>query len=299
VKIIYQGDMHLRDSTPVNRIDNYYERQLEKLEQLVGFAVDNEALLLIGGDLFDTYRVSCALLNRTIEILSHSYDNQIVAVCGQHDEPYHNGDLMKSPVGILHQAEILTCLSEEGANIGASIGKDKANEAEVTIYGASWEKTPAKPIPGTFNILLGHISVFKEIPFYWKGEGYTPKTLKEKYPGYDLYLCGDIHEPLVDDNVVVSGSMMRMSINQVDERPRAYLIDTDTGKIEPLYYTIEKDVFTVPSAEVKEDLHLDSLVLALKESSGLKRCYEQDCLDLSKGDKFVNNIIKETFDGLS
>jgi len=286
MKIIYQGDMHLRDGRPINRTDDYFDAEFRKLVQLNYYVLKYDAMLLLGGDLFDTHKVSHRLVNRVLD--SFLSDNiKGYTVLGQHDVPYHDVDLMKSPVGILHQAGVLEVLEIY-----------KAFEENVVVHPASWEQTPTPPWKDSYNIFLGHVSVFKKIPHYWTGEGYTPKTLKEKYPGYDLYLCGDIHEPLVDGNVVVSGSMMRQNINQINERPRCYLIDTETGDIEPQYYVVDEDVFNVPIEKSDTSLDLDRLVKALKDSSIGKSSYERDCLAMANSFKEVKPIIQEIFDDL-
>ena len=290
MRIIYQGDLHLRSTVPVNRIDAYGEAQFNKLRQLVGFANDRDATLMLGGDIFDTYKVAPEIVNKANEILMGSnYD--IVAVVGQHDIPYHVVDLMKSPV---------QSLVDSGAIPTVGIGDSFLVDDDVLVHFCSWEQEVSDPIPGKFNILLGHISVFKgAVPFYWKGEGYTPKTLKEKYPGFQLYLCGDIHEPVVEDNVIVSGPMMRMSINHINYKPRCYLIDTDTMNITPLYYQIEEDVFNTPDEKIESTLNLDNLIDAMKSSAIGRESYERDCFALAGDDKEVKTIISEIFDVLN
>ena len=288
MKIVFQSDIHLRSTTPVNRIDDYMEAQFDKLEQLVGFANLYDAQLMLGGDIFDSHKVSAEVISRAIEVFDRC-ENDVFACSGQNDLPYHEVALRKSPVFPLYfSGGISYCGDDWYMNMDSAVG---------VVHFCSWEKTPTKPQPGQFNILLGHISVFEgSVPFYFKGEAYTPKTLREKYPGFDLYLCGDIHLPCVDGNVVVSGSMMRMSINQVDYRPRAYLIDTETMKIEPLYYEIKDDVFGVPDKKVESTLNLDDLISAMKSNAVGRESYKRDCFALAKDDEDVKLIMGEIFD---
>lgn len=288
MKIIYQGDLHLRDGSPVNRIDNYYEAELGKLQQLMDFGSEHEASILLGGDIFDTHKVSAALVNQTIRILQTARFG-VYATLGQHDVPYHEVDILKSPVYSLLASDAISVAMESGV----------CRIAGTRIYFCGWEEdVPIRAGTG-FHIFLGHVSVFeKQIPFYWKGEGFTPKTLKERFPEYDLYLCGDIHVPFIQGNVIVSGSMMRQSIDQIDYRPRCYLIETDTMEVTPLYYKIKDNVFNIPDEKVKENLELDSLVEALKVSAVGKASFPRDCMALANNDEPVKQIIQEIFDGL-
>ncbi len=285
MKFVYQGDIHLRDRAPVNRIDNYREVQFDKLEQLVGFANDNEATLLLGGDIFDSYKVSAEIVNRANEIFL-TCNRDIFAVMGQHDVPYHDMDVIKSPIRSLQLSGALTVENNCLAIIDGE-----------AIHFCGWgEEMPVVILPQVTNILLGHISVFNVVPHYWKGEGYTPDTLRKKYPGFDYYLCGDIHDNLHDDNVIVSGSMMRSSINQENFNPRAYLIDTTSKTVEPLFYTVSEGVFNAVEKKGAEDLELGNLVDALKNATVGKRTYKRDCLSLAAKDKPVRDIIEEILD---
>ena len=289
MKIIYQGDIHLRSSVPVNRVDDYNEAQFNKLGQLVEFANVHGDALLLGGDLFDSPKVSSEVVNDTIDVLS-GCNVQTLSCLGQHDVPFHQMVLKKSPVYPLYTSAAITYCED---------GKALEIDDGVIVHFCSWEQAVTAPIEGMFNIFLGHVSVFDKVPFYWKGEGYSPKTLKEKYPGYQLYLCGDIHSPLVDDNVVVSGPMMRMSVNHIDYQPRCYLIDTDTMEITPLYYKIEEDVFSIPNEEIESTLNLDNLIGAMKSSAVGKESYKRDCYALAGEDEEVKEILGEIFDELS
>ncbi len=292
MKIIYQGDLHLRSTTPVNRIDNYFEAQFDKLRQLVKFVNSHRAWLLLGGDIFDTHKVTAETVNRTVNIFSQCLP-AIRFVLGQHDVPFHQVSLMKSPVYSLCAG----CGGDlDDVDVDQSVTY-QVNGKPHSIHYCSWEQTPTKPQPGVFNILLAHISVFEnKIPFYWKGEGYTAKSLKEKYPGFNLYLCGDIHIPFVKDNVVVSGSMMRQSIDQIDYKPRCYLIDTETMDIKPLYYKINPDVFSAKADVISEVLDFDNLIKAMKSSAEGRASYKRDCLALSQDDEPVKKIIQGVFD---
>lgn len=284
--IIAQNDIHLRDTRPVNRVDDYYEAQFNKLEQLVGFAKEHNAVLAIGGDLFDTHKVSAEVVNRAIDILSEVPAHRIVACLGQHDVPYHQVNVKKSPVYSLLTSNVLHI-------------EDRRYD-EVLFHVGNWETPPSPPKEGYYNVLLGHISVFEDIvPFYWKGEGYTAVELEKQYPGYQLYICGDIHIPFVKGAVVVTGSMMRMSINQRDYAPRCYKIDTVAGTVEPLYFKVAQDVFSVSDIVETNDMDLSNLISAMQDTDRVRQSYRQDCISLAKGNQRAGQLIKEIFDELN
>jgi DNA repair exonuclease SbcCD nuclease subunit len=290
MKFIYQGDIHLRQTTPVNRIDNYYETQLRKFTDFIKLADEHGADILCGGDLFDKPDPGIKIVNDITNILVKYYRGAFYACKGNHDIYFHNLATVKD-----------TALYNLHVNGHIHILDKHLTTRGVTIHPINWEDDVVPtPIEGNYNILLGHISVFKEIPHYWTGEGYTPKTLREKFPGFDLYLCGDIHDPLVDGNVIVSGSMMRSGIDQKDFEPRCYLIEIDDDHgtlITPQYHTIEKDVFNVKE-DIKPEMNLDDLVAAMKESAEMHRNFKVDCINLAKENEPAKNIIKGVFDEL-
>lgn len=286
MKFIYMGDLHLFDKQPSRRTDNLKFYQFKKLEQLVNWSNHYDARLLLGGDLFDKARPTAWLLNETIAFLKGAKRTPMV-VLGQHEMPYHSPEFDKSPVYTLHVAGVVKLL-----NGGEYIHKD------VKVCERHWDAEPEPPEDGMFNIFLSHTSVFEgEVPFYWKGEGYTPKTLKEKFPGYDLYLCGDIHAPLVEDGVVVSGPMMRRNISERDYKPRAYLIDIETLEITPLFFDIEDNVFEdVEDVVAVEQVDMTDLIDTINENQNLKESYQSTCIKLTEHHSRANQIVKEIID---
>ena len=225
-RFIALSDWHLRTSKPVGRADDFYSAQLRKLSQLVEWAKRYDCPIFAAGDIFDSPQIGWRLFDAVVDILNGV---TVVATFGQHDIYNHVPNIDGTPfkglkrVGALEHGEVI--------NIG-----------DMRVCTCGWAEKPKEPVDGCVNILLAHIPVFKEqVPFYFKDAAYTTKTIKQKYPGFDWYLCGDIHSPFVADNVVVSGSMMRLSKDQENYKPRAYLVNN--GDVKPLYFDIEPDVF--------------------------------------------------------
>jgi len=288
LRFIHQSDIHLRSTTPVNRIDNYFEAQVSKFGQLLAWAEEYEATILCGGDLFDIPSSKFDIYNKAQEMLE-VFSRDFYTVIGQHEIFYHNPEsLQQTALWNLHSNGHITI-----------VRSPILLPDDVVLHGVGWECVPSEPLPGKFNIFLGHVSVFKgSVPFYWKEEGYTSKTLKEKYPGFDLYLCGDIHSPLVEDNVIVSGPMMRSGIDLIDYRPRAYLIDTDTLEIKPLYYEVAEAVFGIPDKKMESVLNLDNLIAAMKSRAVGRESYKRDCFALAGQDEEAKQIMLEIFNEL-
>ncbi len=291
MKFILQGDLHIRSTRPVNRKDDYYQAQFRAFKQLIDFANEHDADILCGGDLTDTPELKFKMYNAIQEMLS-DLRGTFYTCTGNHDLYYHNQSTIKdTAIWGWHDAGFI--------EIVEGVQQVRPN---IFVLGAGWEQKVTGPVGGRgkVNILMAHIPVFeKEVPFYFKHEAFTSKTIKETYPGFDYYFCSDIHVPFVKDSVIVSGSMMRQTIDQMDFKPRCYLLDTRTGSIEPLFYKIADDVFSIPDKKITPTLEFEGLLKALKESTQGKVSYKQDCETLAAADKPVKNIIKEIFDDVS
>lgn len=98
------SDIHLRDTSPVNRIDDYYVKQFSKMEQCVQIFKQHKCDYIIhAGDLFDAYRVSFRLLWDTIEFF-RKHNLKIFSIIGNHDIQGYNIDtLNNSALGIMFQ----------------------------------------------------------------------------------------------------------------------------------------------------------------------------------------------------
>ena len=287
MKIVYQGDLHLRSSVPSARTQEYFKDQLEHLWQLVAFANAYHAPLILGGDIFDAPSVSYTVFNQTVKPFG-AVNRGVHACFGPHDIYHHASKTLEDTA--------YAALINSGVMQHYSQGK-KYHRGQVTISFVSWQEGPPKPDKDRSNVLVGHIPVYKDnVPFFMEGKAFTQDTVKRKYPGFGLYLCGDIHIPFVKGGVVVSGSMMRMAVNQMEDKPRAYLIDIETGLIEPKFFDEKPDMFVPQTLENTPDLDVSELVAALRASDREKISYKQDCYDLAAENQPAKEVIEEIFD---
>ena len=287
MKLITLADWHIRSTVPRLRKDNYSEVQFKKVRQLVGWSNEYEAPILCPGDMLDSNQITFTTYNRLQKELQ-SAQWGVYVIRGNHDSYFHTGDVAGTPLQGLVDSEA----------IYIKFGVHPLNRVTF-LHSYNWDTDPLPPMLTGYNILMVHKPTFeKEIPFYFEGkEAYTAKTLKEKYPGFDLYLAGDIHDPFVKDNVIVSGSMMRMHVTQKDYKPGAYLIDTKGGKPQRLQFTVEANVFYEELTKVSDDGYsqtLEGLVNALKKSARNKTDFKRDCMTLAE-ELVVNLTLEDIF----
>ena len=88
-------------------------------------------------------------------------------------------------------------------------------------------------------------------------KGSTVQEIFNKMQGFNLIVCGDNHKAfIVEENgrlLVSPGSMMRMTADQIDYKPRVYLWYADTNTVEPAYYPIESGVVTREHIDKKKE----------------------------------------------
>ena len=245
MKLFVAADLHLTHKTPLGRKDNYAETCLGKLEQLVNYANIDETDIIITGDIFDHPGNPIWFVNRVIAVLKEC-KSTIYAIAGNHDLKYHAlENLKESSLWNLHLAKVITLPVPESEWIGNNVYADLCN------YGEE-DNLDFTPREGSKNLLVLHTPVFDVVPFYMPNAD-TPESLENKYPGYDYYLTGDIHQSLITDKVINPGSMMRMTRAQKEHKPCFVELDTDTGEKTIHYFQIEEDVWKTDFVAEVED----------------------------------------------
>ena len=270
MKLIYMSDLHLRPTAPIGRKDNYVAAQFRKLRQMVDYSNDLGAMMLIGGDLLDKPTVPYWFLNQLISELRR-HEREIYVIPGNHDLSGHLLDKVgEGALQTLHEAGVIELLTKTGYKL---LGYDNDQAQYTNLWPVPFGVEP-NLIPGThhrttgrFNILMWHHPIYESsVPFYMK-DAMTIDELEHKYPGYDLYLVGDIHIPAVKSRTVVAGSMMRSTVAQKELQPRFYQIDTEYGSVVPILFDIEQDVWkdiTEVAADDSYRAKLSKLTEALK-----------------------------------
>jgi len=242
VTAILCSDLHLRDDVPRCRLDdNYFETQMQKLRFIVDLSRSFRCPILCGGDVFDWWKVSPNLLNRTIRILRMG--QEWFAVPGQHDLPRHNLSLVEK-AGIWN-------LVYGGMGGFTTILDPSQDEiihhprGDISIRGVPYggepgdaRKPPSRASGAIFRrVVILHRLCYREAPPYPGAPadgkaGWFFKTLPEA----DLILTGDNHQQFTMTEVgrllVNPGSMMRMSADQVDHHPGVFLWKAGTNTVE-------------------------------------------------------------------
>jgi len=278
VDAIITADWHLRDDQPLCRTDDYWKAQWKKLQFIKELSYEHGSpVVLNAGDIFHKWKSSPRLL---VQSIIHS-KFPMIFIPGNHDLPQHNEKLYdKSSLNVLHLAN------------HTSNNQPYHNLKEHEIDGK--------------NILMLHQLTYKgKSP--WPGcEDLSARELLKKYPDYHLIIIGDNHKPFTDTLngrlLVNPGSLMRMTADQVNHKPRVYLWCAESNTVEIAYLPIESGVISREHIEQKKEREdrieafieklVDDIELDLSFTENLKKHISKN-----KIKKEVEQLIMECIDG--
>ena len=130
-KIAAIGDVHLRDTTPRSRVDDFYHTQKDKVFQVLKNVISVGCrTLLVPGDLFHHVTVSDRLKAEYIRLFKDS-DIHILVIPGQHDMRYHQRQLKNTPMMVFNAAKAVTIVFNPMV-----IGR--LHDIDVGLYPAWW-----------------------------------------------------------------------------------------------------------------------------------------------------------------
>lgn len=272
VDAIICSDLHLREDTPICRTDDYWAAQERKVLYIKGLQQEYRCSVFDGGDLFNQWKASPRLLAWAIKAMYNP-----ITVAGQHDLPQHSLEMFhRSSLAVLEAAGVVKVNGVYELDNG------------IVVYSLPWgEKIPA--IQSAHKewkrkVLIHHITTYDgKTP--WPGAEKTVENalgILDRAEGFDLVVTGDNHKPFVVEDkgrvLVNSGSVMRMTADQVDHRPRVYLWNAEENKVEPHYLPIEAGV--VSREHMKEqkecDERIEAFVSRLKGDVELGVSFEQN-----------------------
>lgn len=203
IKLIACADIHLRDTIPICRIDDYWKAQNKKFNFLIDTAIQKNCNIYHAGDLFHKPKSSAYLEAWAIEKLKKLKKNKLkfITITGQHDVPNHNvKEIEKSSIWVLYQAEVIDLF--------------------ITPY--------QEGVIIDNNIMMIHAMIHQDQPIHANIQSTKANSLLKKYPKIKIIISGDNHLPFIEHNksnfLLNCGSMMRTTIDQINYSPHFYFI---------------------------------------------------------------------------
>jgi DNA repair exonuclease SbcCD nuclease subunit len=291
-KFIFCSDLHFRYNTPKNRIDDFFQVQIDTLKFIAKKARENEAIILIAGDLF--YRPqpekSQLLESLYFEIFKGI---QIYFVYGNENHDLKNGNeenFDSNSIGVLAKFENWNYLQEviidncfiKGFSFGQEL-KNIESESELNIF--CLHKYVAIDLPDFIN------------------NGISAKYLCEKFPKVNYFVSGDNHQnfiyihPETKQVVFNCGCITRQNIAEKEYKPSIILFDTKSRKYEQIFLPDIKDnVFREETnkQEVQErNNRIESFVELVKNQKDISFNFEDNLKKYCLENKVKDEVIKE------
>ncbi len=256
MRILLMSDTHLGFSLGSERREDAFLA----FEEGLGKAGECDALLL-AGDIFDTRTPSpetFAWAMSGLFRLAHTGNGArvstpsgkgalhagvpVVAIHGNHERRVRG---LVNPVEALEMGGFLihlhcsTAVMEKGGERVAVHGMSAVPEQYAEQALKEWGPSPME---GAFNILMIH----QNLEGFVRSENPLPK--QSLPPGFDLYVCGDIHEShrstVHGKPLLLPGSTVATQITKDAQNPRTFtLIDTSTGSLEQEPFRNQRRVF--------------------------------------------------------
>jgi hypothetical protein len=226
------------------------------MRRLARFCTQNNCPLLIAGDLFDRWNPPPELINFAMEVLGE-FPN-VFAIPGQHDLAHHQlVDIKKTAYWTMCAAGVITNLDFGSANLYAI-------HDDYPLWGFPWGTDPKGLYDKGIPIFKNCVALVHD--YCWMEDHCHGGTLdnrkqvggqKKRFKGFKLGIFGDNHKGFLHQssdpdykgvNIVNCGTFYRRRIDEVDYKPRAWVID-EFLDVEAMPINCERDVFYVPEAE--------------------------------------------------
>ncbi len=299
--VILTADIHLRDTIPICRTDDFFLAQSNKIKFIKNLQEKyNNIPILDAGDLLDKWKSSPYLEAWAIRNLPY-----IITVPGNHELPSHNINYLdKSSLSVLEAAGKIKILKDDKEILS---NYDKYGD-QFSITGFPWN-IPIKKYDGDFKgrrVAIAHILTY-ESESIWPGlVAIKGIDLLKKMSGYDLIITGHNHIPFITKYkgrlLVNPGSMTRAHADQINHKPRVYLWYSENNSIEEVYLPIEDNVISREHIERKEKRNerVDSFVNRLKDEYEIGISFEKNLEAYFSTNRVryqVKDLIQESING--
>ena len=242
------GDVHIAP-IPKNRIDDYFNVALDKIEQI---AKKNNFVIFLG-DIFSKPKIDESFVNPLIDHLRYcmeKYETRFYTIIGNHDvQSELESELGKSSLGTLQVARVMDIITPDKP---LQISADKSyifNTIPVKYESAmEYIKDKNYKVPNCVNILLVH-------------HEYETGTNKLTYGdikdlGCDMVFFGHDHCPLPEGRIIYpnmtvyrSGSLMRNIAQDYNFTRQVYYYTINNGVVgcQAIEHRPANEVFTIES----------------------------------------------------
>ena len=256
--LIITSDWHLRDTTPICRVDDFETTQWRKVDFISRLQRRLKCPVIHAGDLFEKWKPSPYLLAKTIEHLPKDF----YTIYGNHDLPQHNIELKnRCGVYVLEKANVLTVIDGRHWNVDY-------NENQ-------WFEIEGR------KIHIAHIMTYQGKTPY-PGCTDTPASgLLRKYKDFDLIITGHNHMQFVEKHngrlLLNPGSLTRQGSNERGWKPCVWVWRAKDNSLEQVFLPVELDAVQVPeriAEKEQREERIDAFISRLNTEWGEEMDFE-------------------------
>lgn len=270
VSAIITSDIHLRDTQPECRTDNYFEAQTKKIHWLKELQKEHQCPILDAGDLFHKWNSSNFLTAWAIKNLPSG----MITTVGNHEMPSHNMNYFnKSSLHVL----------QASGKIFVIPAKEVLAMPEFLVYsfpyGSEIKDPGREEVPDIRRVALIHAPVSKEKAMFDTLNG---RDILNKLKSFDLVITGHHHQSfsIYDKERILlnPGSLMRMTADQIDFEPCVYLYYAEDNSLEAIPVPIEKGVIDRGYIDIanKKEERVNSFVERMSEDYEIDLSFEKN-----------------------
>ena len=254
MRFLYVADLHLRQTRPEFRNDDWPDVCLNKLQQITDIASDCD-FILCGGDVFDSYNASLRLVRSAARLFKKHY---WYLCLGNHDMRGHNvGSYRDGPVGFLEEFVDSVRVLEDSPDV--------FGEVTITAHGFRHGIDGERHFPSNVTrdkrhrvaVVVAHAHVLDHEAIY------DHVVLEDVETDADLFLCAHNHRQfsprMVNGTVFCApGSILRTDATEQNKkhRPMVLVVDVEGRSIKVSEKLLEfgefDEVFEVASIERKK-----------------------------------------------
>lgn len=294
---IITSDIHLRESNPVSRTDDYWEAVKKKM-LFISFLQSkyNGIPIIDAGDLFNSWKSTPLVEAWAIKHMPKDF----YTIIGNHEMPYHNIDKFpKSSLNVLFQAGKINLLKE----LPTIIQKPTNEKKGIAVIGFNYGHKNTFYASEEFRAAYFLIVVLHEMVTEKKTELFesrTPEEVLKAHPHADIVICGHNHKRFdffLNNRYFLSpGSLMRSSSDQVDYEPCIHLVETEFPTIiQKVPVPIEDNVFDTKGIQLrkKKDERIDNFVEKLSTDYSVDISFESNLEKFMHANKIRNGVKEE------
>lgn len=302
MKLMYFQDLHLKGKNSRNRLGNYFEDCLAKIDEIIQIAKEEKCVAILdGGDIFESYNPSYSVLDALADRFEKA-KIELYSLYGNHC--MNAGHIENSNTGLAHlqkRSEYFRYLNHPYLNCGIQrgfsiIGYDYYYDMETDLKNNGIQIEGNKD---TWKIALVH-ALITPTKFFDNVSHVTPEQIQTNA---DLVLCSHYHHPfkkVVNNTVFLNiGCVGRNNINESDIEPSVLILDTVKRDYEIIKLTSAKKANKIFDLSKYEELKVNKTNI-------------KDFIDSLKGTNFqsfdigqqithlanVNNISQKVVDNI-